>query len=126
MGQVYSVVLKLNFTDEEGAKKALQSKINNGPKEKVNYSLPHFAQLSATTETIEGLLKIIFSGWDAKLIKKGNSYSSDFNACYFWNQVMTDAFEDIAPFLSDGSELFIQPDNDSYKGTVKNGSVTWI
>ena len=42
------------------------------------------------------------------------------------NQVMTDAFEDIAPFLSDGSELFIQPDNDSCKGTVKNGSVTWI
>lgn len=34
-------------------------------------------------------------------------------------------FEYIAPSLEDGSEIYIEPDYDFDRGTVKNGKVSW-
>ena len=126
MGQTYSINLKLKFSDEKGAVKALQAKIARGKDEQVNYYLDHYLLLGIGTEKIADLLRIFFGGWTGKLEKHPeNTLSSDFGASYGWEGVMMDAFDEMAPFLEDGSSIRIYPDSGVDKGTVKNKKAFW-
>lgn len=131
MGQCYTVYLKLEFVDEAGAIKALQDKIARGAKERTAYNLWHYEDLGIGTETLPDLLNIYYGGWEGKLRKsivrvKGKEwdyYGSDFNASYGWHRVMCEAFEAMAPYLADDSELKIYPDSGVEIYTVRDGRV---
>lgn len=126
MGQTYSVVLEVKFKDKDGAAQALRNKIARAGEEGVLYGLDHYKyELGIGTDTIEDLLKIFFGGWDGKLIDYGTSMTSSFDASYGWEGVMMDAFDDIAPFLEDGSEIRIYPDSGKDRATVYEGIATW-
>lgn len=126
MGQTYTVILKTKIKDKEGAKNALLNRIAKGEKDHTNYSLDHYKEIGITTNSIEELLKIIFGGWNGELKDTGKSLKSDFDACYGWEWVMMTAFEDIAPFLSNGSRITIYPDSGKDVGVVNKGKVNWI
>jgi hypothetical protein len=128
MGQTYSVILKTGFKDKKGAKKALLDRIAKGDEDHTDYNLDHYRQIGIGTDTIEDLMKIFFGGWQGKLVpvkNHPNTLRSDFDACYGWEYIMTVAFNDLAPFLSDGSRITIYPDSGKDIGIVRNGKVQW-
>ena len=53
--------------------------------------------------------------------RKWIRYENGFDASYGWESVMMEMFELIAPYLADGSELYIYPDNDYDHLLIKNG-----
>lgn len=122
MGQTYSVYLKVEFKDKEGAKNALFKKIARAKEEHTDYGLEHFKELGIGTDSIEDLLKIIFGGWDGKLVDG----QAGFDASYGWEQVMMDSFTIMAPFLEDGSEIKIYPDSGLDRAIVKDGKADWV
>ena len=129
MGQCYSVELKVRFTDEQGAKKALQAKLDRHEEEHVSYNLPHFTdELGMSLDSLHDLMGIFFGGWNGRLTPAPDDREweyADFDACYGWEGVMTDAFETIAPYLADGSVIKIYPDSGCDHGTVRNGKCKW-
>ena len=128
MGQCYSVEIKARFTDEEGAKKALQAKLGRHEEEHVNYSLDHFTgELGLSTDNLHDLMGIFFGGWKGRLDTAPDKewMCADFDACYGWEVVMMDAFEVIAPYLADGSVIKIYPDSGCDHGTVIKGKCKW-
>jgi len=129
MGQTYAVSLKVGFLNKELAATALRSKLERAEKEHVNYDLDHYRdELGIGTDKIEDLLKIFFGGWYGNLRPEGDDercIGSFFDASYGWESVMMDAFDLIAPYLEDGSEIEIYPDHGVDLGYVENGDVTW-
>ena len=124
MGACYSVTLKVNVTDVQGAIKALNDHINNDTRS--NYPLEEFAAHGITTETFDDLMRIFLAGWPGQEIDihyddDFTTYENGFNASYGWECVMMDMFETLAPFVAEGSELYISIDNDYDKLVVKNG-----
>lgn len=129
MGQCYSVRLKIKFKDKDGAAKALREKIGRGQKEYTSYSLEHYKKIGIGTDTIEDLLKIIFGGWEGKLVSDGSNpdiLHSAFDARYGWEGVMTSAFDEIAPFLENKSSIIIYPDSGKDEAIIKNGKSIWL
>ena len=131
MGQCYSVQIKAVFRDEDGAKKALQAKLDRHEEDHVNYNLDHFTgELGLSTDNLHDLMGIFFGGWKGKLeTAPAPGYRdwlfADFDASYGWESLMMDAFEVIAPYLADGSVIEIWPDSGCDHGTVRNGKVEW-
>lgn len=131
MGQTYSVNLHVKFNDEQGAADALRSKIRRGPAERTDYNIDHYRSLGIGTDSVWDLLKIFFGGWEGKLEKAPGSKSrhthlqSGFDACYGWEGVMMDAFDEIAPFLAPGSSIRIYPDSGCDYGKISNGKANW-
>lgn len=128
MGQCYSVCLKLKFRDEEGAKKALKAKLDRHEEERIRYNLDHFEELGIGTDKLHDLLRIFFGGWSGELTLSTTDKEweyADFDACYGWEGVMMDAFEEIAPYLTEQSEIKIYPDSGCDHGTVRNGKCKW-
>lgn len=129
MGQCYSVEIKARFTDEEGAKKALQAKLDRHVEDFVNYNLDHFTvELGLSIDNLHDLMGIFFGGWKGRLETcpgdKEWKYA-DFDASYGWESLMMDAFEEIAPYLADDSVIKIWPDSGCDHGTVRNGKCKW-
>lgn len=128
MGQTYDVNLRVRFKDEKGAKNALFAKIGRAHQERVVYNMQGLRMMGFDFDNnIWDLMSVFFCGWGQKLREtadKGWLYSG-FDASYGWECVMLDAFEKIAPYLEDGSEIKIYPDSGCDKGIVKNGKVTW-
>lgn len=128
MGQTYSVILKTDFKDKEGAKKALLDRIAKGEQEHTNYSLDHFKEIGIGTDTVEDLMKIIFGGWEGKLLpvkNHKNTFRADYDASYGWIGVMWAGFNALAPYLKDGSRITIYPDSGKDVGIVKDNKVQW-
>ena len=126
MGQTYSVSMNVRFRDEENAKKSLQDKIGRAKSEHTNYNLDHFKDLGIGTDTLPDLMGIFFGGWKGVLNSTPAGYLyADFDASYGWESVMMEAFEDISPFLEDGSSIKIWPDNGCDYGVVENGTCVW-
>ena len=120
----------MRFRDEDGAKKALQAKLDRHEKERVNYNLDHFKKLGIGTDNLHDLMGIFFGGWQGRLETfpapgDRDWLYADFDACYGWEGVMMDAFEAIAPYLADGSVIKIYPDSGCDHGTVRNGKCEW-
>ena len=128
MGACYSVNVKVNLIDEIGAINALNKHIK---KDKgVNYSLDRYAEIGATTDTFDGLMKILLAEVQSKvsIVKKRKYayYDNCFCASYGWEYIMIDWFKVIAPYLADGSQMLIYPDEDYDKLVIKNGKCVQI
>lgn len=127
MGQTYDVNLRVRFKDEKGARKALFDKIGRANEEKVLYDMQGLSMKGFDFDNIWDLMSIFFCGWGQRLKEaadKSWQYSC-FDASYGWENVMMDAFDKIAPFLEDGSEIKIYPDSGRDYGYVENGQVNW-
>lgn len=132
MGACYSVTLKGKFTDAEGAVKALQRKVARADQEHTNYNLDHYrGDLGLDLGSLKGLLQLFFGGWEASLRPAFDTdyevvLTSGFDASYGWEGVMMDAFDDLAPYLEEGSSIKIYPDSDYDHAVVKGGKAVWI
>ena len=128
MGACYEVNLKIQFKDKDSESKCmivLQDFIRESSKG-VNYSLEKFAKEGVTPDSFTDILKIFLGGWIynhpvIKRKKKWLYYRNGFDASYSWESVMMEMFDRISPYLVDGSELYIYPDNDYDHLIVKNG-----
>lgn len=127
MGQTYDVNLRVRFKDEDGAKKALFAKIARGRQEHVLYDMQGLRMKGFDFDNIWDLMSVFFCGWGQRLKETANKdwLYCGFDASYGWEQVMMDAFDKIAPYLEDGSEIKIYPDCGCDHGIVKNGKVIW-
>ncbi len=128
MGQTYDVNLRVRFKDEKGARKALFDKIGRANEEKVLYGMQGLRMKGFDFDNIWDLMSVFFCGWGQKLKETANAgwLYSGFDASYGWEQVMMDAFDNIAPYLEDGSEIKIYPDSGCDHGIVENGKVKWL
>jgi hypothetical protein len=132
MSQVYSISLKFDYLSLECAKQTLQQRIARGSDEHVNYSLEHYKNdIGLDLDNVHDLVRLIFGGWDARLDSTtlpgwSGWLFSGFNASYGWESVMRDAFEAVAPFLEDGSEIVIDIDEGVDHGVVKDGQAVWL
>ena len=128
MGACYSVNVKVHLVDEDGAIKALNEHIINDTR--TNYSLDKYAAQGVTTETFDDLMRILLAEiqGDISIYQKGKFtiYDNGFNASYGWECVMMDWFEVMAPYLADGSQMLIYPDEDYDKLVIKNGKCVQI
>lgn len=123
MGQCYSISLHMKVKD--GQEPALVSTLQEFTA-KMNPSNP-----AMTKETLDGLVRMIFSGWDygpyrkKELPGQWSDIDADFDASYSWERTMQDGFEKMAPFLEDGSSLYLEPDDDYYTIVVKEGKTIY-
>lgn len=131
MGACYSVCLKYKMKDDitskTKAKEILQEFVHS---ERANFGLSEMQQIGVETDTVEDLIRICLAGWseinyDHSEIRdedgKWFEATNDFDAAYGWEGVMIDMFNLIAPYLVDGSNLFIDIDNDYDEINVVNG-----
>ena len=123
MGACYSVTLKVNVLDLDGATKALQKHIIDD--KRTRYSLDECANHGVTTETFDDLIRILLAETQQTVYigKEGEFtvYDNAFNASYGWECVMIDWFNVLAPYLADGSQMLIYPDSDYDELIIKNG-----
>ena len=128
MGACYSVYLKVNFIDEEGAVKALNEHMTNDTG--TDYSLEKYANIGVTPDTFDGLMKILLAETqrEVTIFEHGRFtiYENDFDASYGWEAIMMEWFEVLAPFLKNDSKLLIYPDNDYDHLIIKNGKCVQI
>ena len=128
MGACYSVNVKVHLVDEAGAIKALNEHIVNDTR--TDYSLDKYAAQGATTETFDDLMRILLAEiqGDISIEQDGKFtiYDNGFNASYGWERVMIEWFDVLAPFLADGSQMLIYPDEDYDKLVIKNGKCVQI
>jgi len=126
MGQTYDVNLRVRFKDEKGAKNALLAKIGRAQEERVLYDMQGLRMKGFDFDNILDLMSVFFCGWGQRLKVADKSWLySCFDASYGWENVMMDAFDKIAPFLEDDSEIKIYPDSGRDYGYVENGQVIW-
>jgi hypothetical protein len=128
MGACYGVTIKVNLIDEAGAVKALNKHMR---KDKgVNYSLDKYADIGVTPDTFDGLMKILLAETQQKVSvvkkRKYTYYDNCFGASYGWEYIMIDWFKVLAPYIADGSEMLIYPDEDSDKLVIKNGQCVQV
>lgn len=128
MGACYSVTVKVCLIDEVGAIKALNKYMK---KDKgVSYSLDRYASIGVTPDTFDGLMKILLAETQQKVSvvkkRKYTTYDNCFNASYGWEFIMIDWFNILAPFLSNGSEMLIYPDEGYDKLVIRNGKCVQI
>ena len=114
MGACFTVNLELTFLDEAAAVKAMQEYIHTA---NANFGLEKHKKRSVGTDKSEDLIKICFSSCDGgytNLNRDGNKilFISDLDTCYSWKTIMLEAFEAMAAYLADDSQLDIYPDND--------------
>lgn len=128
MGACYSVTVKVHLVDEAAAIKALKKHMK---KDKgVSYSLDKYADIGVTPDTFDGLMKILLAETQQKVSvvkkRKYTYYDNCFGASYGWEYIMIDWFKVIAPYLSDGSQMLIYPDEDYDKLVIRNGKCVQV
>ena len=128
MGACYSVDLKVNVLDVPGAIKALNEHMINDTRS--DYSLEEYAEQGITTETFDGVVKVLFAELQQPVFiyQKGKFtvYTNAFNASYGWESIMMEWFKVLTPFVANGSQLLIYPDEGYDKLVVKNGKCVQI
>lgn len=127
MGSCYYVKLKVKLKDEAKAIKALQDKISRADKEHINYGFNSCLKnknydLNVFDDLIRVFLAEHQNDFTIKHTKKGfTRYTSGFDATYGWESVMMEMFEELAPVLEDGSDLFINCNDGVDVLVIKNG-----
>lgn len=122
MSAGYNADLTIKVKDEKGAIKALNAFIDAkgkglepfGP---CNFHLAECKEKGIGRETLPDLISIIMGGYQeplkAEKVKDGFiTYTKCFNASYSWREVLDGMFEELAPFIEDGSSL--DYDSDDY------------
>ncbi len=121
MSACYSVNVELRVKEdcEEKIIETLQNKIKRAKEENVNYGIEE------VPTTLKELLGIFFVEHQEiyKYKRIGTWYMVDsaFDASYGWESVMISMFKEIAPFLENKSELYIDIDNDYDKLVIRKG-----
>ena len=121
MSACYSVNVELRVKEdcEEKIIKTLQDKIKRAKEEMVDYGIEEIPN------TLKELLGIFFVShgdyYNYKQVGTWYWVDSSFNASYGWESVMINMFEEIAPYLENKSELYIDIENDYDKIIIKNG-----
>ncbi len=121
MSACYSVNVELRVKEdcEEKVIKTLQDKIKRAKEEMVDYGIEEIPN------TLKELLGIFFVShgdyYNYKQVGTWYWVDSSFNASYGWESVMINMFEEIAPYLENKSELYIDIENDYDKIIIKNG-----
>ena len=128
MGACYSVNLKVDIVDEQGAIKALKNHIFND--KGVNYNIEQYAKANITTDTFDDLMKILLAELQREVlvwqVGEFRCYENDFDASYGWEDVMMEWFEILTPFIGEGSQLTIYLDEDYDELVVRNGKCVQI
>lgn len=125
MGQCYYVECKVKIKNEENIVEALQRFMETRD---TNFNLEDFASRGIGTNSFDDLMRIIFADFPGNDFQRSEEeggfaiYSSGFSASYGWESVMDDAFTVMAPFLAEGSELFVEPDIGWWRKIIKNGN----
>ena len=127
MGACYSTSAIFKVEDFDGLRNKLVSIIRDG-KETDRYGFVNWCieERLGTTPiedvSIETLLRLVFTGFNQNnsdtveaAICGGYSIGAGFDASYGWDWVMCDVFEDICPYLADGSWLYVEPDDYYYE-----------
>ena len=125
MGACYSVTFKLNVKDEKEIVRALNEKIKNDEENgRAVYGIEKYGN---KTDTLDGLMGVILAEHQGGVgIKKGRKYvyySNSFDASYGWESLIYEWFEEMVPFLEDGSVVNVYPDEGHWKCTVKGGKM---
>lgn len=128
MGACYSVTMKVNVVDEKGAVNALNHHIAQDAR--AHYALEKYANIGVNTTTFDDLMRILLAEiqYPVSITQNGEFtvYDNDFDASYGWEIVMMEWFKVMAPFLADGSELIIYPDDDCDELIIQNGKCIQI
>jgi hypothetical protein len=128
MGACYSVTMKVNVVDEKGAINALNHHIAQDAR--THYALKKYANIGIGTTTFDDLMRILLAEIQhpVAIFQKGDFYiyENDFDASYGWEYVMMEWFGVMTPFLADGSELLVYPDDDCDELIVKDGKCVQI
>ena len=129
MGACYSIKFIGELKDEKSAVKAMRSLIKRS--KNVNFNLEKQKKRGLGLDNFNDLLRVFLSGCSnpPKPVINDNGciyYNDSFDASYGWETVMTNMFGEIAPYLKDGAQLDIYPDNDHIAYVVENGEIKEI
>ena len=123
MGACYSTEFKLKFKPNGGLTEATE-KLNeyfvNELKCERRKSVYDLLVYLLSRDKWSPNVMIIYDGSTGYII-----VSNDYNHLYMHEEVLQDVFEVMAPFLENGSYVYISPDNDWYKMTIINGEVDY-
>lgn len=116
MGACYSTRVYLLYSDEQRIVKETLDYIRTNAR----YIMFKHPEEFERATTLMDVLKLIFTDsvykTDEKIrtkyykLPEDNCYESDFDAAYFWEEIMIEWFKWITPYLKDHSELYIAPD----------------
>lgn len=132
MDQCYSVELRFKLRDDRGSEENLRRVMCQWMEDmtaeypkglRVNWALDEHAKDGYTTDTLDGICKILLS------FRQGDGYthvddsgffvySSGFHASYGWVSVMVEAFKRMSFALVEGSELYINDDEGTERHRV--------
>ena len=121
MSACYSVNVELRVKKdcEEKVIETLQNKIKRAKEENTDYGI------ETIPNTLKELLGIFFVShgdyYNYKQVGTWYMVDSAFNASYGWETVMITAFKEIASYLDNKSELYIDIDNDYDKLVIRKG-----
>lgn len=119
MGAVYYVELLLKYDDE----KKVVEKAHECMEKQIKEDRASFGR---DFDDLDGMAETYLAAHQHDFVKYGEGdWSSGFDASYGWETVITGLFEHIAPYLKDGSLLYMEPDNSHYTLKVKDGKVQW-
>lgn len=128
MGACYGVNIKVCVMDEAGAVNALNKHMKKS--KNTDYLLEKYANIGVTPDTFDGLMKILLAETQQKVTivkkRKYTTYDNCFDASYGWEYVMIEWFKVMAPYLADGSQMMIYPDEDYDKLIIRNGKCVQI
>lgn len=123
MGAVFSVDMDVKIKQDQ--EMALLNAIISGTTEsRINY----MELKGLDTYKLEDVLAYYFTAYHNEWvdIRDGRiKINTGFDAGYSWELVMMDIFELMGPYLEDGSELYIQPDDDYDLLVIENGNVVY-
>ena len=118
MGAVYSVELRLAYTDKAKATEALASYVAGLLKKGVRFSE------SKDTSSIDSMMEMLLvesQGGYCRDEEDGyDTYSSGFTATYSWSEILDDMFEVLLPYLVDDCYYYQSCDSDYDEYTTKN------
>lgn len=132
MGQNYTVNIDIfGFEKEDLAVMALNQLIKKHTDEGTADFGIEEKGLKDETDSFEGLMKIFlgydtkknYSAWSRLEVKGTNRVmiSNDFKGTYGWEEIVVDMFTKIAPFVKDGSNMYMSMDEGDRFFTVTKG-----
>lgn len=112
MGAVYYVELSAIPSDEESLRKKLGESLE-----------AEFSDFKFENQSIDEMFKILLGGnlEHTEIYKRGDVYTSSFEAAYMWELALNNVFCNIASALRDDSYIYIEPDNECYTLKVRGG-----
>ena len=125
MGATYAVELKAII--KNGKRNAVEEQVK-----KYMSTIDCFKErhhVDVTTLELNSLLYWLFAGqqnnYESETFDNNIYIKSYFDATYSWETVMYEAFEKMAPFLEDDSELIVCPDNERSSCVIKDGKMVF-